>query len=572
MTYLETPRLHFAGSFQAAPSTVNNAVENYLGPVTDAGWNAEGTGVWRPDGCVVTGVCTADTADPADPDDPATSDPVAGAALLGGAQVSAKLVDLDPEQQLASQIWGLTVRLVAEGGRALLSGRFVPASFVDLWRRCTTAGGMIALGAFFQSTLEDLQWDGLDSSAFLRRLHDRSPDRLSIKFNVDGYQPNPADPRFTRGRLVGTIGPSAPSEPRHFVARRLLRGAGVFAPATVDAGRKRLFVDLGNALPTAAPGGRLAPAAAGYSIAVRVGTDWHGLATVDPTTDGFYEQTAGVVTVDLSDDQVVAVSAGHLGFLDGDEVRAQEAESRAVARADQLVFRLNPGDLETVELWVAVAGQPPPPVSLTLVPGGGLGEREPAGALSFPTTVETDADGRATFELRAGDPGGARTGDGLDGQVYGLGWALPDDLVPEPSDPFEFLSVLVWDRYPDVAQPTWYGHVQPILSIYHRLYPVMSRIVDLSDYDSVLEHLDIMALSFNLPVSDPNHMPVTRDLSCAKHDMLRRWFEAPLRGRRPPAVAAQTRDERAAARKPSATPGGFDDLRSAKSGEAEPHA
>ncbi len=576
MTYLETPRLHFAGSFQAAPSTVNNAVENYLGPVTDAGWNAEGTGVWRPDGCVVTGVredlVTDDAVSP-DPVAGATLDPVAGAAVLGGFHVSAKLVDLDPEQQLASQIWGLTVRLVGEDGSTLLSGSFVPASFVDLWRRCGNAGGMVALGAFFQSTLVDLRWDGLDASPFLRRLHDRSPDRLSIKFNVDGYQPNPSDPRFTRGRLVGTIGPAAPDEPGHFVARRLLRGAGIFAPATVDAGRKRLTVDLGNALPTVSPGGPLAPAADGYSIAVRVGGDWQDLAAVDPTTPGFYEQTAGVVELDLSDDEVEAVEDGHLGFFDGDTVRAQEAESRVVARADQLVFRLNPGDVETVEMRVVVAGHPPPsPVTLDLVPGGGLGDREPAGALSFPSSVLTDADGRATFEIRAGDPGGVRAGDGLDGQVYGLGWALPGDLAPDAPDPWEFLSVLVWDRYPEVAQPTWYGHVQPILVTYHRLYPVMARIVDLSDYDSVLEHLDIMALSFNLPLSDANHMPVTRDLSRAKHDMLRRWFEAPLRGRRPPTVAPHTRGERGAARESSATPGGFDDLRAAKSGEAEPHA
>jgi len=561
MTYLDSPRLHFAGSFQAAPSTVNNSVENYLGPVGDAGWNPEGTGVWRPDSCVVTAIHDGG---------PTADDPLLGVAVLGGAHVSGKLVDLDPEQQLASQIWGFTIRLVAADGRELLSGRFVPTSFVDLWPRCPSAGGMTALGAVFQSTLEDLHWDGLDASPALRRLHDRSPHRLSIKLNVDGYQPVATDPRFTRGRLVGTIGPSSPEEPRHFVARRLLRGDGIFAAASVDPAAKRLSVDLGNALPTSSPRGPLAPAASGYAVALRTNGGWRDLMPVDLTAPDAYERTAGLVDADLSDQDLAAVEAGHLGLRDGDTVLAQEAGSRVVARADQLVFRLNPGDVQTVHLWVAVAGHPPPaPVRLTLDHGGGLGPRDPVAGLAFPPSVETDADGRASFELTAGDPGRVRAAQGLDGQVYGVGWSLPADLEPEAPDPWDFLSVLVWDHYPHVAKPTWHEHVEPLFAIYHRLYPVMARILDLSDYDSVLEHLDLVALSFNLPISDPNHMPVTRDLSRAKHQMLSRWFEAPLRGRRPPAVAPQVRAPAPPA-KSGPPPGDFERLRAVKSGEVEP--
>ena len=58
MTYLDRPRLHFAGRFQATPSTVNNDVTNYLGPVSDAGWNPEGGAVWRLVGCRVPGFTT----------------------------------------------------------------------------------------------------------------------------------------------------------------------------------------------------------------------------------------------------------------------------------------------------------------------------------------------------------------------------------------------------------------------------------------------------------------------------------------------------------------------------------
>lgn len=565
MTYLDRPRLHFSGRFQATPSTINNFVANYLGPVADRGWNPEGGGMWRLVGCRVTGTEYRE-APPAD-----ATDPVSEARVLdAGDRVSAKLVDLDPDQQTASEIWGLVVRLVDSQGEPLVAGSFRPASFVDLWRRFPSPDRIAPLGAFYQSTLEDLEWPGLDRSPFLRQLRRRSAGRLSIKFNVDGYQPDPAADDFSYGRVVGTIGPALADEPRHFVAGRTMRSSTTFAPAKVDTERSSLIVDLGNSLPTVAPGGALAPAAEGYAVAVLLDGQWRPLAPLDHTQVDFYESTAAVVEVPLDDAGLAAVAAGHLGVLDGSSVFLREAASRINVRADQLVFRLNPGDEATVELVATSAGQPPgSPLTLSLALGGRLGVRGPADALSFPSTVETDAGGRARFTLRAASPGGVRAGQGVDGQFYGVAWALPGGQAPTPPDPWEFLSVLVWDDYPAVDRPTWYEHVQPILEQYGRLYPVMARIVDLSDYHSVLQHIDLMALSFDLPVGDPNHMPVTRDLSRAKHELLRRWFDAPLLGRRPPPVARRARDLEGA---PVADAAQLDELTRAKSGRDDPRA
>ena len=59
MSYLQTPRLHFAGKFQADPSTINNDPEhfdtskfqsnyNLPGPGASNGWwNPGGTAAWR---------------------------------------------------------------------------------------------------------------------------------------------------------------------------------------------------------------------------------------------------------------------------------------------------------------------------------------------------------------------------------------------------------------------------------------------------------------------------------------------------------------------------------------------
>ena len=59
-------------------------------------------------------------------------------------------------------------------------------------------------------------------------------------------------------------------------------------------------------------------------------------------------------------------------------------------------------------------------------------------------------------------------------------------------------------------------------------HPIMSRyVVDLSDYESVCARIDILKLAFSLPLHDPNHMPVTRDLSDDKRTMILYWLKHP---------------------------------------------
>ena len=57
----------------------------------------------------------------------------------------------------------------------------------------------------YQSVLSDLEWGDISASPFLTALRQQSREgRLSIKFNVDGFNMDPTSPDFTRGRIVGT--------------------------------------------------------------------------------------------------------------------------------------------------------------------------------------------------------------------------------------------------------------------------------------------------------------------------------------------------------------------------------
>jgi hypothetical protein len=58
VSYLDSPRFHFRGWFQADVSTINNDVTAFdvkSSAQPDPGWNPEGTGIFRFVDCAVTG-------------------------------------------------------------------------------------------------------------------------------------------------------------------------------------------------------------------------------------------------------------------------------------------------------------------------------------------------------------------------------------------------------------------------------------------------------------------------------------------------------------------------------------
>ena len=199
MSYLDPPRLHFAGTFAATISTVNNDPTHFDNATfrpayqqpQDAsglnGWfNPRGDGDWRLMGCKVTSAVAQDGS-------PVTDDPVLGCLVADSDRLPpAKIVDLDPEQQLVSTIWGLELRICDANGKNLLRAPFAPAAFMDIWGRAIESppGSDNSAAAMFQSILHDLEWGHVSGSPFLTALQTGADHhgRLSVKFNVDGIE------------------------------------------------------------------------------------------------------------------------------------------------------------------------------------------------------------------------------------------------------------------------------------------------------------------------------------------------------------------------------------------------
>ena len=569
MSYLGPLRLHFAGQFQADPSTVNNAVRHFdtahfrpeyqaLDPLLS--WRPNGTGAFRLLACKVTSVSYGDGT-------VSRRDPVVG-MFIGdaAARVSAKIVDVDPQQQLASQIWGLIVRLT-DGGRDFFTGPFEVAPFADIWMGRAMARGEFgdtALSSFYQSVIGPVKWGDTGHSKFLMQLRRAArKGMLSIKFNLDGFDMNPASPRFTLGRIVGTIGPWLRDEPKHFVLGRQLMpqlqghdpvGQLNFMQAVVDRETKRVIADFGNALPTSRPGGPLYDCGHVQLGYLEDSGAFHSLGRVDYKTPLWYETTAGIQRFPhdrkLTAAELKALKDHPLAIAQNGEVILQENYDGIHVRADDFVLRMQPGDKKKVEIWASQYGKPLPKAKLVAFhdtsgfqpsgegslpmphpPDFGIPHR----ALTFQKTLVTGRNGRATMKLAAGDPGNPR--GYIDGQIYGIRYMLRSiarQVKKNPAfgwNPADFISVRVYDAFRVKRHPTWYD-LEPIFKLYANLFPVMKHIVDLSSYASIVANAHLLAFSFGLPVDDPNSMPVTRDLSHAKRQAILRWLKRPIPGKR----------------------------------------
>jgi hypothetical protein len=523
MSYLDTPRLHFAGGFAADPSTVNNLRSNHNPqvPITDGGWHPEGRHDFSLQGCTVRSTVDASGV---------VRQTAADDSLVGGSVVASprgKLVDLDPDYQFGSQVWGLELRVSAASGGGRVRGRMTTATMRDLWFFRGPEGFSKGVGASYQSVLTDPIWDPGSGSPVLEELRRVSPERLSVKFVAYAY-----DTGSRTGRIVGTIGPVQPGEPDHFLAARrasadpgaaLGSDASIFAafgavPFQLDPARNVVVLDLGNAVPEQSGGGE--PRQLGTMEAVIL-SPRETLGAID-YSKAHYELTAGVNELAITRDQAQRLADAELGIVvstQGGDPIMTERPSGLYVDATETVWRMDPGATMSVELVATRFGAPLAEQTLSLEVLSGI----PASGLTIPDPpqVMTDAAGRATVAFTAGDPGHPRQ-EHLDGQYYEVGFF--DGEITDPSRLLGGFHIRVFDRHPPVDDPTW-THVQPIFAAFDRLYPSMQDVFDLGDEEAVREHLEGIGERLRLAPEDRGYMPVTRDLSRDKLALVLRWLD-----------------------------------------------
>lgn len=649
MSYLDAPRLHFAGLFYTGPSTINNITQNYIPttPLTLPGqptmldpnavlWNPNGVAQWWLEQCSVLSAVgptgTAITSSSADPvigasvQSPSPTTPMSDGA--SGFYDIAKMVDLDPDQQGRSALYGVRISVKLANG-AGFQGLLTVAELRQLNPRISGAGGSWGAVGNWMGTLQNVVWSGdFSSSPLLTALKVAATDGLAVKLTVDLHQNNPGNiftsgDMFCYGRVLGSIGPALAGELSQVVPGRCIQWykaapppsaiAAKAAPASqpvrrvsardavvaqtaaedtaesgdvlakaapkppkpwnpafcvIDSKKSTLSVDIGASI-------RLATTGSGPSLSAD-GTflvnDGIEVGVMDPATKKFTPFANGALTFNGQYQQLTSASKNcQLVSNSGVFTFALTSTDLANAKQTPLAITVN-GTIVAAEFsngyWMDIAT-----ASQRLQCGGGTGQTQvmvrqwgkPIVGKTPPITVtvqqfewieqdgqwgnpqslpvstdlsftfrKTDANGNAsvTTTINVPDITLPAIRQPLDSYMYYITMTDPDGnpigdgpmqkppvLPPGSGPPYE-ISVVLWNPYQAPANPTWANDVGPIFAAYARLYPGMQARLDISDEQTVKGFAPVVLARMSTSVLDPAYMPVTRDLSPTKMQMV----------------------------------------------------
>lgn len=418
MSYLHTPRIYFGGLFFTNPNTINNydfsydtnvALTNASGQYrTDGGQG--GPGGWSPLGTarfyltrcsVLGGVNEHGGLVAGGPGDPligapvATPSPGTPEAPDGVTYSLPKLVDLDPDMQSRSEVYGmrLWVQIPGPGGAGFWGTMSVPqlrnmGGRVDNGVRSSwSAVGTLA------GSITDVKWLGDASvSPLLAQFKAACAAGISYRLTVDLHQNNPKNQltsgdQLFYGRVHGTLGPAYPDrELAQVVPGRMLQvpsppptaaatppaGAGTRV-ARLDAIANQLESASNAAAKDSAPSVSLNASPAllltrpdgTHSLAVDLGGA--SLLAVGPSNEvlGKYLVDEGIELGYLDGTTFTAFAAGPVGFThDYVDTLLGNAEKscylvRTTGVVDVPLTKAEAKAIEAAPLAVRVAGQLP---------------------------------------------------------------------------------------------------------------------------------------------------------------------------------------------------------------------
>lgn len=207
----------------------------------------------------------------------------------------------------------------------------------------------------------------------------------------------------------------------------------------------------------------------------------------------------------------------------------------------------NPSNIQRV--YVTKYGEPVEGVTLTVQQFDQTGP-PPNGVKPELQSAVTEFDGTAQFNFlwNGGDtdatripgervyneppcPPSKRTTLPIDGQLYYFYYCV--DIPGVNCEDYKYIPTFFLAfsdyEYDKSRQLTWVDDVGKILSVYARVSPLMTKILDVGNYTAVKQSKDIMTMVLSITdLDDPAYMPTTRDLSQAKRRMILDWLEDPV--------------------------------------------
>ena len=381
------------------------------------------------------------------------------------------------------------------------------------------------------------------------------------------YRGSTSEP-FLFGLTAGTIGVATADEPTFFVPSRMMSPAtGIksawFAPFVCryspSTRKSTIQINLGNSLPTDLPGTTPDQTKLGGLSLVsfppnEIGTprNMSPQIRIPYNAPGFITHQAGMFTAELKGD-FSTTPLGISSSLAGQNVPVvilAESPGGWYLRADQFVYRMNPGMESTVDfprgktasvkIHARSFGAPVPdgtPIYVkmmtqaeaekytkdTIGTGGINGIKDlsiPQDALLIDsqatTATQRTRDGVAEFTLTCTNPGNPRAY--YNGQIYFLNYGFANQTVYNQNRD-DIISVLVYNQEPDDKT------APEILAKFGMLYKIMDFLAD-QNKTGQIDWRNLIKELLQTPFSEIRHMPLTRDISEADRRKIVKWIDA----------------------------------------------
>lgn len=339
---------------------------------------------------------------------------------------------------------------------------------------------------------------------------------LQDKLKKGGWQPNPA-----RSLLVGSLGIWRRDDPIHEPGDRALIPAGAklsdgadFGPSFAKVGSGRITVDLGSFVPEKNHEadkhdvGDLSLVAVNAGKTVSLGTIAYG--SYDKTA---YGKNAGILSLDLTVDQVAAANDGKLQILDSCGVLLGNEETLRAISSDPNLY-LDEGTSAESQVRIYQKGIPAGAgVEVQLVAFSGCSSK-PVGQ-----PKKTDADGVVRFKFAAQAAGVVQ---------YGFGFPPASAPTQLTTTSVTYMSVRVLPADEDIAAlpATWENVYGKVLENWYAMAPCMDNWLLLNDPEMVKRYGPIVKrLTGEDNFESFLYMPVTRDLSAGKRRLLYRYLD-----------------------------------------------
>ena len=573
MSYLSPPFVVFTGDMQADVSTVNNDVRHYdvesfkprfqepaVGNKMNGWWNPDGGATFRFVNCAIKAYFDENG-------NSVTNELINGEVSGPKDKPSGKMVDLDPQMQFTSELWGVGLRMSDSNGDLIFEGRIEPTGFRDAQTRQFPANkddkqfarNGQSLGGTWYSSISELSWGSSSYAAKFQEMAQKGDGQLSLALHAFGYYYAHLDGRFSMSKLVGVVGTRSDNkqEPVRFAPTRRLYGMlSLMSYTNFQVKGDAIYIDFGMSLPLEDPLGKPLSTVGELVVAVSNGTKLNYksgsrgiksaaisiIGNIDVATTQIMV-SGGIVKFDLDDNNKSLLASNQLLLLfkqSDDEylIVARESIDGYYIRADQNVLRLDPGDELPVDFYLYKYGKPisDKQIALTLNPrtsggGGGNGIDPPTAPIpdiNFPAEAMSSSiesamsEGRVRYSFKGSDPKKPR--GYIDGQIYLYSYGIAE--VPVIDQYFnDIVMVHLRDEFSVPETVTW-KHIEKTWIQFANLYPIMSKhIVDMTFKDALLARKEILQFALQRDIKAPDYMPVTRDLSKNKLKAMLNWLE-----------------------------------------------